>query len=350
MMPRLLHFWLARILLLAFSLFVAACSSTENPTPVSSDDYLSVTSDDDDGNRGDCKGDRAWSLMVSGTSVWMWGVWGSSRKAVHAVGNGGTTLFFGGDSNTQGAFFPAQADWETFPSGTTADLCDAWAHPNGTAVAVGLEGTVLYFDGKQWNVISGPASGGDAGSNLFGVWGAPDGSVAFAVGAQGTVLTFDGGTLRELESGVDIGLFGIWGASRSDVHIVGVAGTVLHYNGASFDAPSTIAGANLTDAFGTSAKNVYAVGDRGTFTRYNGASWTSIDSGVDSNLFGVWAAGKKDVFVVGAGGTILHYDGAAWTAMESPVSEDLFNVWGTSPCDAFAVGARGTILRLSLIE
>jgi hypothetical protein len=57
--------------------------------------------------------------------------------------------------------------------------------------------------------------------SLYGVWGASSSNV-FAVGSQGTILHYDGSTWSTMASGTTSWeLTAVWGASASDVYSVG---------------------------------------------------------------------------------------------------------------------------------
>lgn len=103
----------------------------------------------------------------------------------------------------------------------------------------------------------------------------------------------------------------------------------------------------LTDVWGATQNNVFAVGSNGTILHYNGLGWTPQPSGTTKNLYGVWGSGPKDVFAVGINGTILHYNGSSWVSQPTGTT-DLVGVWGSGPQNVFAVGRDGlggTVIR-----
>ena len=54
---------------------------------------------------------------------------------------------------------------------------------------------------------------------------------AIAVGLNGTILRYDGSSWTTMPSGILEDLNGVWGTSSSDVFAVGEKGTVIHYDG-----------------------------------------------------------------------------------------------------------------------
>jgi hypothetical protein len=70
--------------------------------------------------------------MTSGTSNWLFGVWGSSGSNVFAVGDSGTILHYDGSS------------WSSMTSGTSNDLEGVWGSSGSNVFATGEGGTILH--------------------------------------------------------------------------------------------------------------------------------------------------------------------------------------------------------------
>src|SRR5688572_402955 len=114
-----------------------------------------------------------WAPMTTNTPELLWGVWGGKDDVV-AVGTRGSANHLSGD------------EWLVKPSGVGVSLCDVWMSPDGDALAVGPEGTILRYDGT-WSAMNSGTS-----ADLNDVFGFSDGR-AFAVGAGGTVLALNNG-------------------------------------------------------------------------------------------------------------------------------------------------------------
>ncbi len=167
-------------------------------------------------------------------------------------------------------------------------------------------------------------------TTLFGVWGA-SGSDVFAVGDTGTILHYDGTRWTAQISG-------------TNVFAVGYSGTILHYDGTGWTPQMSGTTSWLRGVWGAGGNDVFAVGFGGTILHYDGTSWMPQASGTASPFYGVWGASGTDVFAVGTGDTIFHYNGTNWVFQSSGVPEPQLSVWGTSGSDVFAVGNGGTIL------
>ena len=276
----------------------------------------------------ECPEESVWSPMISGTSEWLWGVWGYSTNDVIAVGNLGTIVRFVG-SNT----------WIPMESSSLQDLCDVWGTGMNDVFAVGIAGTILHFDGDEWSLMSSVTS-----EDLYAVWGSGPGDV-FAVGISGTIVHYDGSVWSEMTSATTLNLFSVDAETADNACAVGVAGVMTRFDGTMWNS-SFIEGAdNLSGIWGASVTDLFAVGDGGVIFHYDGVSWNAMDSSTPEALFGVWGSAGDNVFATGDEGTIVMYDGDAWSPMTSDTAKKLFDVWGSSDCDVFAVGEGGTILR-----
>jgi hypothetical protein len=80
-----------------------------------------------------------WSVMTSGATAFLRGVWGASANDVFAVGDGGTILHYNGSS------------WSAMNSGTTVSLESVWGSSASDVFAVGADGTILHYDGSSWS-------------------------------------------------------------------------------------------------------------------------------------------------------------------------------------------------------
>jgi hypothetical protein len=275
----------------------------------------------------------AWSVMSSGTTDSLQGIWGSSSTDVFAVGTSGTILHYNGST------------WSSMTSGTTNALNGVWGSSPSDVFAVGSNGAILHYNGSWSPMTSGITN------ELRGVWGSSASDV-FAVGTSGIILHYNGSAWSALTSGTTNNLYGVWGSSASDVFAVGgyydgfsggvYHGIILHYNGSTWSTLTSNPGSQLNGVWGSSASDVFAVGYGGTILHYDGSSWSALSS-AGGYLCGVWGSSASDVFAVGWNGTI-HYNGSIWSAMSSGTTDYLLGVWGSSATDVFAVGKAGTML------
>ena len=127
----------------------------------------------------------------------------------------------GDDDSPAGPSRPAAPKWTVQLSG--ARIVDVWGSSSSDVFAVGVNGTILHYDGTSWSAMTSGTT-----VLLYGIWGSSASDV-FAAGVSGTILHYNGTTWSAMTSGTGYSLYGIWGSSGSDVFAVGECGTVLHY-------------------------------------------------------------------------------------------------------------------------
>jgi len=217
------------------------------------------------------------------------------------------------DPGTDGGSFVAIA--EALPGA----LLSVWGDTDGIIWTVGADAgdgpAVLRHDGETWETLDTGSQG-----DLWWVWGDGVGTV-WMTGQHGRILSHDlatGATTETAVAGPDYVVFGIWGASPTDIWAVASdvsgeqAGKILHFDGLEW-----------TDG---------AVVDRA-----GREGW--------SQPFKVWGTGPNDVHVVGTNTLAMHFDGAEWTTLPPPVADDrttLFTVHGSAADHAVAVGGFGS--------
>jgi hypothetical protein len=267
-----------------------------------------------------------WAAQESETELTLYGIWGTSPADVFAVGESGSILHFDG------------ANWDSMSSGVSGILFSVWGSSSTDVFVVGETGVICHYDGDSWSSMSSGVT-----KHLQGVWGTDNDSV-FAVGNSGTIVHYDGTSWDSMTSNTSNHLQCIWGSSSSDVFAAGNGGQVLHYDGVDWSVILDDGHPNFLGIWGSASDNVFATGVGGMVLGYDGASWNEMVTGVNDDLTGVWGASSTDVFTVGLDGTILHYDGSTWAEMDSGVTGSLRSIYGFSSYDVFAAGHNGTIL------
>lgn len=270
------------------------------------------------------------------------------------------------------------------PPLTTNDLNNVWG-AGDEIFAVGDSGTILHFDGAEWNEMD---SGTDL--RLYGVWGSAVDDVYAAVrtGSDGdpSLLRFDGDAWAPVELNGAPAMFDVWGAAADDVWAVGWDGAIAHYDGADWTLEIVDATASFDRVWGSGTDDVYAVGWRtwneGVMFHKDGTGWSEVLGSEFPILVDVWGSGPDDVWVVagyqvwhrdesgwarlsdvptasfaavrgdglgnvwfaGAWGAVWLYDGAEWTEVALADTDALRGLWGAGE-DIVAVGDGGAILR-----
>ncbi|MEZ4450935.1 MAG: hypothetical protein R3B09_15750 [Nannocystaceae bacterium] len=213
-------------------------------------------------------------------------------------------------------------------------------------------GMVYVHDGATWSEVALPA----ATPSLNWVTGVEED--VWVVGYEGAALRREGGEFVAHPVATASMLWGIWGASSTDLWAVGGDGVddapiLFHWDGASWSPaaiPTLDEGCHgLFKVWGSAADDVMVVGDFGVTLHWDGASWSQIESGSITDLISVWGKGGPDAMVAVGGranGRIARWDGAAWTALTTSLP-GLSGVWVDSEGGATAVGWQGTIVTIA---
>ena len=285
---------------------------------------------------------EAWSIMESGTTVNLRGVWGSDPQSVFAVG-----LTNAEDNEYEILHFDGQ-DWRAMVNNTNVAAVAVWGTAADDVYAVGGEG-ILHYDGVDWTVVFEYEVGY---LGLTDVWGvAPDD--IYAVGLGG-VFHFDGSAWNKVDAGLDrFSLDSVWASSSDDVYGIDRY-TVYHFDGTSWSKMTSLhedgwapidlgIDGSLQKIRGIDADNVYVVNWYGEIAYYNGDSWQPMETPERTRqLYGIAGSQPDNLFVVGVAGQVLHYDGATWALPENTFYYDYARIDGSGPDDIWVPIATGT--------
>lgn len=248
---------------------------------------------------------------------------------------------------------PPTDDWQIVHRDLPGALLSVWGTSASDVWAVGgdagdgLGPMVLHFDGVDWT----REETGQVGDLwwTFGFAGGP----LYMGGAGGTILRYeDGAFTRMTTPGTDT-VFGIWGASPSEMWAVGGAsGGAQGAFAWRLEGDTWVAApgfpAELADTgavwkvHGRSADDVWLVGTAGMLVHWDGSAFT-VDHAGGESLFTVHANGDGFVAVGGFGtGIILENDGRGWTDASPDAANPLVGVCLTAS-GGTAVGQYGTV-------
>ncbi|MBX7193367.1 MAG: hypothetical protein K1X94_15035 [Sandaracinaceae bacterium] len=212
-------------------------------------------------------------------------------------------------------------------------------------------GVARHYDGHAWSAVAVPSA-----TPLLN-WAMPFRTDhVIVVGNHGTVLVWNGASFDTQESGTTENLWGVWGASETDVWAVGGSGfegsvaTVIHWDGASWTpaALPTLERPNVFAFFkvwGSSADDVWVVGQRGAVVHYDGSAWTEELVGASDDLIAVWGTGPDHVVMVGgrSNAIVVTWDGTSFVSSNLAPLPGLNGVWMDNDRVFHVAGTEGTL-------
>lgn len=308
-----------------------------------------------------------WERMQVPAALPVHALWGRDRGALWAVGWMGLILRFDGTSwaRVRGGLTTDEGRYAAVPENTPLFAIDG--RDDGTAWAVGDNGTILRLDAGDW-----VAEASGTRVHLRCVRCLSDGRV-LAAGADGTILMRDSGgawapvpspvgttfvAALEIEPGTILLAGGRYFAEgnsfRGDLALLDQAGVRSLFAGAGFR--------RFRDLIETRA-GILAVGDGGQMHLLRAGKLDRIDSGTTHDLQGLVSLPSGEALAVGDFGTVLMGSPAAltafapavqtgtaasqWEAMASGTDRQLWGLW-TDPETgrAHACGEEGTVLLL----
>lgn len=198
--------------------------------------------------------------------------------------------------------------------GTSAS--DVWTV--GGDARDGTGPVVLHYDGSAWERMETGQSAGD----LWWVFGFEGGPI-YMGGAGGMILRYEGGDFTLMGTPGTGTVFGIWGASPSDVWAVGglfdKEGFAWRLTGDAWEPEPSLPADTVMDAaiwkvFGRATDDAVLVGSSGVSFAWDGSALSPVDTGVGSSLFTVHANAERYVAVGGlASGIIVEDDGSGYS-------------------------------------
>ena len=205
-------------------------------------------------------------------------------------------------------------------------------------MAVGSQGTSIYWDGSEWI----PASAGlQPGDHLVSV-DLVTADLAWAVGSdgeeQGIITRWDGSawTVEQRAAGR---LNSVAMLSQTEGWAVGQG--ILRYHDGEWYELENPASNFLRSVAVLSSNDAWAVGDQGTILHWDGFAWTTVSSPTAARLRAVQMVSNTEGWIVGDAGTILFWDGNGWRLVESPTRDSLFSIAMLSIGEGWAVGVGG---------
>jgi len=245
--------------------------------------------------------------------------------------------------------------WAVVAQGQPTALLSVWGSSATDVWVVGgdpRDGTgpiVEHYDGAAWTKLDT----GQRNVDLWWVKGFAGGPV-FMSGSNGTILRYQNGAFEKLTTPGTFIVFGMWGATPSDVWAVGGnfggGGFAWRYDGSTWtvfpDVPADIKSQGTCwKVNGISADNLWISGTNGTTLHWNGTTLKRTDVPVEASLLSVAGNAERFVTVGGAfDGVLYENEGSGWHSAV-PTGGPLLTGVAVSDDQYVAVGQFGTVLR-----
>jgi photosystem II stability/assembly factor-like uncharacterized protein len=235
--------------------------------------------------------------------------------------------------------FKDKPQWQQISSGeTNKTLRTLWVVDDSHVIAAGDSGTVLHYRDGEVTITETPGK-----RRIHALWGSSPRNI-YAVCDAATILHFDGEAWDVAHNGtVDTALLAITGFGPHDIFAVGDNGYALRYDGLMWRQIETGIQQELYGLWGQDSQHLLAVGGGGVILRWNGERWKSFGAGTDQDLYGVYGSGLNKLFIAGLAGTLIRFEDDAWHRDFSGVRSDLHALAGADG-RFYVVGSNGTIL------
>lgn len=311
---------------------------------------------------------RLWSTMETPTQLPLHSIWGRSRNELHAVGWMGTILSFDGDKWNQSRGGLINPETESFSSSAeNLPLYAITGDETGRAWAVGDLGTILVFDGKDWQQEKSPTT-----LNLRGITRTPNGQL-FAVGGEGTVITSSGdGHWEKLNCPIGAGFIAVLALSDDELLLAGgryfvdaggFRGELVRWHKGEFTKIETATEIPRLRALRTYKDGILIAADLGHLFYLKGDRLSQLRTDTRHDLMDIIPLPSGEALALGDFSTIMtaaadfsealapkkttNKEPLVWEIMESGTEHNLWGMHALTDGRVFACGDSGTVLEYS---
>nr|WP_298057693.1 hypothetical protein [uncultured Halomonas sp.] len=283
----------------------------------------------------------------------LWSGWAGDGNVL-VVGDEGMILRYHATADD------TSAQWQRMKVPTNLPLHSLWGPDVDQLIAVGWMGSVLHFDGTEWQQRRGGVVDDNGrfaacaeNTPLFAIDGNANGQ-AWAVGDDGMILHFDGSEWAIEPTPTQINLRAVVCSPKGTVYAAGGEGTVLQRGldgrwvaldcplGSGFQAMLLMDDDELLLAGGRYF--VDAAGFRGELVRYREGRFQALTFNTPMPRLRSLKAYKGGVLIVGDQGHLYYLKDHRLDRLESNSNHDLMDIVTLPTGEALAVGDFGTIM------
>jgi len=215
------------------------------------------------------------------------------------------------------------------PNPTGVELSAVQMFSNNHGYMVGYAGTLLEFNGTDWQVVAISQLTGDISSMCF-----LDENNGWVATTGGTIYHFDGTNWTMQFNDPSAYFFSIHFSDNNNGWAVGLNGAVVKFNGTSWVNQEAITETTLWTVYCLDATHVWAAGNQELFF-YNGIEWVAELEGAPCAFIDFHFNSPTEGTVYTNQALIYTYNGSEWT--EVPLNNGGFedvdvisstNIWG----------------------
>jgi len=258
--------------------------------------------------------------LISDTEAWL-------------VGNSGLLLHYAGDS------FEIVLDTLTEKNLNAVSITAG----GGFGAAVGDDGTVVYWEGTEWDIE--PASGITEDLNCVAFLANDNG---WAGGTGGALYHFDGTVWNDAGTSFSDDIYGMFFVDENNGWIVGKGGFIAYWNGTEWTEQTSSVTKDFTSVFFLTPNYGWACSKGGKLIHYDGFEWMEASSGSTKDLTSIAFLNPTLGYAIGIDGTLLEYDGINWFSSTIGFEADYNTIGFFDGTLGFAAGMGGTIMKYDL--
>lgn len=216
--------------------------------------------------------------------------------------------------------------WQLIP-GTKYGL-DVWATSNEEVYLINRLGVYSTKQGNRPVFLQ-------YGANLRSIWGYGD-VFAIAVGVNGLIVHYDGQRWRRMSSPTKKTLTKVWGNGTDNVWAAGEYGLILRFDGDNWKTISP--SVEVSDSYATVDGNHFLMKSSGLHC-LGPMGWVPCNKNLPAQMFAMCQY-RNIVFLLGKDGIILRYSDGEWLMEPSPVQVALHRatIWRDGLPVAFGLG------------
>jgi len=193
------------------------------------------------------------------------------------------------------------------PKPTGVNLSAVQMFSNDHGYMVGETGTLLEYNGTDWEVVTSFPFSGSMSSMFF-----LNGNSGWVATYGGSIYHFDGTNWTEQFSDPSLFLISIHLSDETNGWAVGLEGAVVKFNGTDWIKHEEITDATLWTVYCWDESHVWAAGNQELFL-YNGTEWAAELEGAPCSFIDFHFNSLTDGTVYTNQALIYTFDGSSWT-------------------------------------